>query len=48
VDSAFSIVERIFIMANGSNSTDNPQRLELNSELMGKGLPLNVLGGIRT
>jgi hypothetical protein len=47
-DSAFSAVERIFIMANGPTGTDNPQRQGLNSALMGEGSPLNVLGGIPT
>jgi hypothetical protein len=47
-DSAFSAVERIFVLANGPTGQGNPQRQGLNSALMGEGSPLNVLGGIPT
>src|ERR671925_1624392 len=47
-DSAFSAVERIFVLANGPIGPNNPQRQGLNSALMGEGSPLNVLGGIPT
>jgi hypothetical protein len=47
-DSAFSAVERIFVLANGPMGQANPQRQGLNSALMGEGSPLNVLGGIPT
>src|SRR5215213_3232225 len=47
-DSAFSAVERLFLLANGPTGKGNPQRQGLNSALMGEGSPLNVLGGIPT
>ncbi len=47
-DSAFSAVERIFVMANGPTGTDNPQRQGLNSAIADGRSPLNVLGGIPT
>ena len=52
-DSAFSAVERIFLVANGPVNVEpnvvNPQRQGLNSALKGDGGgPLNVLGGIPT
>ncbi len=52
-DSAFSAVERIFLMTNGpvnvAPGVVNPQRQGLNSALKGDGEgPLNVLGGIPT
>ena len=47
-DSAFSGVERIFIIKNGPMGKDNPQRQGLNSAVKGEGSPLNVLGGIPT
>ncbi|MCA1700517.1 MAG: hypothetical protein LC790_17095 [Actinobacteria bacterium] len=51
-DSAFSAVERLFVMANGPTGSDNPQRQGLNSALgdrdaSGQPLPpLNVIGGV--
>jgi hypothetical protein len=51
-DSAFSAVERIFLVINGpTNDVEgevNPQRQGLNSAIRGEGGPLNVLGGIPT
>lgn len=47
-DSAFSAVERIFVIANGPTGKDNPQRQGLNSALTDGRGPLNVLGGIPT
>ena len=47
-DSAFSAVERIFVMANGPMGTENPQRQGLNSAIADHRSPLNVLGGIPT
>lgn len=52
-DSAFSAVERIFLIANGPVNVEagkvNPQRQGLNSVLKGdSSMPLNVLGGIPT
>lgn len=47
-DSAFSAVERIFVMANGPTGKDNPQRQGLNSAIADGRSPLNVLGGIPT
>jgi hypothetical protein len=47
-DSAFSAVERIFVIANGPTGAGNPQRQGLDSALLGEGSPLNVLGGIPT
>ena len=52
-DSAFSAVERIFLVTNGPVNTEpgvvHPQRQGLNSALKGDGGgPLNVLGGIPT
>lgn len=47
-DSAFSAVERIFVMANGPTGCENPQRQGLNSAILDGRGPLNVLGGIPT
>ncbi len=47
-DSAFSAVERIFVMGNGPMGTENPQRQGLNSAIADGRSPLNVLGGIPT
>lgn len=47
-DSAFSAVERIFVMANGPTGKENPQRQGLNSAIIDGRSPLNVLGGIPT
>ena len=47
-DSAFSAVERIFVMANGPTGDSNPQRQGLNSAILDGRSPLNVLGGIPT
>lgn len=47
-DSAFSAVERIFVMGNGPTGTENPQRQGLNSAIADHRSPLNVLGGIPT
>ena len=47
-DSAFSAVERIFVMANGPTGKDNPQRQGLTSAIEDGRSPLNVLGGIPT
>ncbi len=47
-DSAFSAVERIFVMANGPTGDKNPQRQGLNSAIVDHRSPLNVLGGIPT
>lgn len=47
-DSAFSAVERIFVIGNGPTGTENPQRQGLNSAITDGRSPLNVLGGIPT
>ncbi len=47
-DSAFSAVERIFVIANGPTGKENPQRQGLNSAIIDGRSPLNVLGGIPT
>lgn len=47
-DSAFSAVERIFVMVNGPTGSENPQRQGLQSALLDGRSPLNVLGGIPT
>lgn len=47
-DSAFSAVERIFVITNGPTGIGSPQRQGLNSAIAGEGSPLNVLGGIPT
>ncbi len=47
-DSAFSAVERIFVIANGPMGKENPQRQGLNSAIADHRTPLNVLGGIPT
>ena len=47
-DSAFSAVERIFVIGNGPTGKENPQRQGLNSAIMDGRSPLNVLGGIPT
>lgn len=47
-DSAFSAVERIFVIGNGPTGKDNPQRQGLNSAIIDGRSPLNVLGGIPT
>jgi len=53
-DSAFSAVERLFVVANGPTGATNPQRQGLSSALTDKGPdekplpPLNVIGGIPT
>ncbi len=47
-DSAFSAVERIFVIGNGPMGTENPQRQGLNSAIADHRSPLNVLGGIPT
>lgn len=47
-DSAFSAIERIFLLANGPTGKENPQRQGLNSALSDGLSPLNVLGGIPT
>ncbi len=47
-DSAFSAVERIFVMANGPTGLENPQRQGLTSAIVDGRSPLNVLGGIPT
>ena len=51
-DSAFSAIERLFVIANGQTNANapsgkvNPQRQGLNSALRGDGAPLHVIGGI--
>ena len=47
-DSAFSAVERLFVMINGPTGRRNPQRQGLNSALVDKLDPLHVIGGIPT
>ena len=47
-DSAFSAVERIFVMVNGQRGCDNPQRQGLEAALTDGGAPMNMLGGIPT
>lgn len=47
-DSAFSAVERLFLIVNGPTGCDNPQRQGLFSALTEGRSPLNVLGGIPT
>ena len=47
-DSAFSAVERLFVMINGPTGKRNPQRQGLNSALVDKLDPLHVIGGIPT
>lgn len=47
-DSAFSAVERIFVMTNGPTGCENPQRQGLNSAILDGRGPFNVLGGIPT
>ena len=47
-DSAFSAVERIFVIGNGPTGDENPQRQGLNSAIIDGRSPLNVLGGIPT
>ena len=47
-DSAFSAVERIFVIGNGPTGKENPQRQGLNSAIIDGRSPLNVLGGIPT
>ncbi|MBA3618775.1 MAG: hypothetical protein H0W56_04125 [Acidothermales bacterium] len=51
-DSAFSAIERLFVIANGQTNANapsgkvNPQRQGLNSTLRGDGAPLHVIGGV--
>jgi hypothetical protein len=47
-DSAFSAIERLFLIVNGPTGCDNPQRQGLFSALTDGRGPLNVLGGIPT
>lgn len=47
-DSAFSAVERIFVISNGHTGCDNPQRQGLDSAIIDGRGPFNVLGGIPT
>lgn len=47
-DSAFSAVERIFVISNGHVGCENPQRQGLSSALVDGRGPFNVLGGIPT
>ena len=47
-DSAFSAVERLFVMINGPTGKRNPPRQGLNSALVDKLDPLHVIGGIPT
>jgi len=47
-DSAFSAVERLFVMINGPTGRRNPQRQGLNSALVDQLDPLHVIGGIPT
>ena len=47
-DGAFSAIERLFVMANGPTGRLNPQRQGLNSALMDKLPPLNLVGGLPT
>jgi len=47
-DSVFSSIERLFVMANGPTGRSNPQRQGLNSALMDKLPPLNLVGGLPT
>jgi len=47
-DSAFSAIERLFVVANGQTGVENPQRQGLNSAVLGEGDPLQVIGGIPT
>ena len=47
-DSAFSAVERIFVITNGATGCENPQRQGLDSAISDGRGPFNVLGGIPT
>ena len=47
-DSAFSAIERLFVIANGPTGKDNPQRQGLNSALIDMADPINLIGGIPT
>jgi len=47
-DSVFSAIERLFVIANGPTGRLNPQRQGLNSALMDKLPPLNLVGGLPT
>ena len=47
-DSAFSAIERLFVMANGPTGADNPQRQGLASALVDDLPPLHVVGGLPT
>lgn len=47
-DGAFSAVERLFPVANGPTGRNNPQRQGLNSALIDKRDPLNIIGGLPT
>ncbi|ABK78312.1 hypothetical protein CENSYa_1696 [Cenarchaeum symbiosum A] len=47
-DSAWSAVERLFVMANGPTGSENPGRQGLDSAIQDHKSPLNVLGGIPT
>ncbi len=47
-DSAFSAIERLFVIANGPMGRDNPQRQGLNSAITDMQDPLQVIGGIPT
>lgn len=47
-DSAFSAIERLFVMANGPTGADNPQRQGLGSALLDDLPPLHVVGGLPT
>ena len=45
-DSAYSAIERLFLIINGPTGCDNPQRQGLYSALTDGRPPLNLLGGI--
>ncbi len=47
-DSAFSPVERLFLIANGPMGADNPQRQGLDSAIGDKADPINIFGGSPT
>lgn len=47
-DSAFSAVERIFVMANGATGCANPHRQGLSAAIADGESPFSVLGGIPT
>ncbi len=47
-DSAFSSIERLFVVANGPTGKTNPQRQGLASALLDGTDPLNLIGGIPT